>query len=173
LEGPSRPDVPAAAIVRYGRLHYLRFGEEIMKALRISLGILFVLLVTAMTPLSAKEQKSIFYNVTTDEAWKAGMALAQANGALKKGYKIIIHLNTRAVFIASKSFASDVNGLSGKSLQDMLKAMMDKGAQVLMCPMCTKKAGLTKDDLMEGVIMGGPDVTLKAMTADDTTVISY
>jgi|GEM_PF-3245414 len=39
-----------------------------MEALRISLGILFVLLVTAMTPLSAKEQKSIFYNVTTDEA---------------------------------------------------------------------------------------------------------
>jgi len=26
---------------------------------------------------------------------------------------------------------------------------------------------------MEGVIMGGLDVTLKAMTADDTTVISY
>jgi len=82
-----------------------------MEALRISLGILFVLLVTAMTPLSAKEKKSIFYNVTTDEAWKARTALAQANGALKKGYKIIIHLNTRAVFIASKSFASDVNGL--------------------------------------------------------------
>jgi len=32
---------------------------------------------------------------------------------------------------------------------------------------------VTKGDLMEGVIMGGPDVTLKAMTADDTTVISY
>ncbi len=144
-----------------------------MKALRISLGILFVLLVTAMTPLSAEKQRSIFYNITTDEAWKVGMALGQATKALEKGYKVTIHLNTRAVFIASKAFASDHNGASGKSLEDMLKTLLDKGAQVLMCPMCTKKAGLTKDDLIEGVIMGGPDITLKAMTADHTAVISF
>lgn len=34
-------------------------------------------------------------------------------------------------------------------------------------------AGMTMDDVIEGVVMGGPDVTLKAMTADDTVVISY
>lgn len=32
--------------------------------------------------------ETIFYNVTTDEAWAAGMALGQANKALEVGYKV-------------------------------------------------------------------------------------
>jgi hypothetical protein len=35
------------------------------------------------------------------------------------------------------------------------------------------KVGITQDDLIEGIVKGGPDVTMKAMTADDTVVISY
>lgn len=144
-----------------------------METLRSMLGVVFMLLIVAVTPLSADEQESIFYNLTTDEAWKAGMALGQATNALKKGYKVIIHLNTRAVFIASKSFATDINGASGKSLQDMLKALVDKGAQVIICPMCMKKAGLTMDGVIAGVSKAGPDITFKLMTDDHTTVISY
>jgi predicted peroxiredoxin len=121
----------------------------------------------------ADEQKTIFYNVTTDEAWAAGMALGQANKALEAGYKVVIFLNVRGVFIASKAFVTDINGASGKSLQDMLKAAMANGAQAIICPMCLGKAGMTMDDVIEGVVKGGPDVTMKAMTADDTVVISF
>jgi len=39
-----------------------------VKTLRSSLGIMFMLLIVAVTPLSADEQKSIFYNLTTDGA---------------------------------------------------------------------------------------------------------
>ena len=144
-----------------------------MKALRYSLAALLLLLVGTAASVSADEQKTIFYNVTTDEAWAAGMALAQAGAALDAGYKVVIFLNVRGVFIAAKRVATDINGLSRKSLRDMLKAAMEKGAQVIVCPMCTKKVGMSMDDLVEGVVKGGPDVTLKAMTADNTVVISY
>ncbi len=143
-----------------------------MKALMKSL-LVFLVLFSTTAPLFADEQKTIFYNVTTDEAWAAGMALGQASGALKAGYKVVVFLNVRAVFIASKSFTTDTNGVVGESLQDMLKGMMEKGAQVIICPMCMKKAGIAEQDLVEGVIKGGADVTLKAMTADDTVVISF
>jgi len=33
--------------------------------------------------------------------------------------------------------------------------------------------GLTKDDLVEGAVVGGPDVTGLALFAEDTTVLSY
>ncbi len=144
-----------------------------MRALRHSLVVLLLLSFVAAAPVSADEQKTIFYNVTTDEAWAAGMALGQASKALESGYKVVIFLNVRGVFIASKSFATDTNGLVGMSLQDMLKAAMDKGAQAIICPMCMGKAGMTMDDVVDGVVKGGPDVTMKAMTADDTVVISY
>jgi len=127
----------------------------------------------AAPSVSADEQKTIFYNVTTDDAWTAGMALAQANKALELGYKVVIFLNVRGVFIASKSFKTDMNGLTGTSLQEMLKAALNKGGQVIICPMCVKKAGMTMDDIIAGVVEGGLDATLKAMTADDTSVISY
>jgi predicted peroxiredoxin len=59
------------------------------------------------------------------------------------------------------------------SLQDMLKAAMEKGAQAIICPMCLRKAGMTMEDVIAGVEKGGPDVTMKAMTADNTVIISY
>lgn len=117
--------------------------------------------------------KTIFYNLTTDEAWNAGMALGQANKALESGYKVIVFLNVRGVLLASKSFKTDSLAASGMSLQDMLKGVMAKGGHVIICPMCMKKAGLDLEGLIEGVVVGGPDVTMKAMTADDTAVISY
>lgn len=144
-----------------------------MKILRRSVFVLVLLWVAAMAPVSADEQKTIFYNVTTDEAWAAGMALGQANKALEVGYKVVIFLNVRGVFIASKTFVTDTNGASGKSLQDMLKAAIGKGAQAIICPMCMGKAGMDMADVIEGVVKGGPDVTMKAMTADDTVVISF
>ncbi len=144
-----------------------------MKTLRHSVIVLVLLAVAVAAPVSADEQKTIFYNITTDEAWAAGMALGQATKALEVGYKVVIFLNVRGVLIASKSFSSDSFGGSGKSLQDMLKTALGRGAQAIICPMCMKKAGLTMDDVIEGVVKGGPDVTMKAMTADDTVVISY
>jgi predicted peroxiredoxin len=122
---------------------------------------------------AADAQKTIFYNVTTDEAWAAGMALAQATKALESGYGVVIFLNVRGVLLASRTFLSDTNAQAGVSVQDQLKGAMAKGAQVIVCPMCLAKVGMTMDDVMEGVVKGGPDTTLKTMTADGTVVISY
>jgi predicted peroxiredoxin len=139
----------------------------------VSILLAAMLLTTSAAVFADDDKKTIFYNVTTEEAWAAGMALGQANKALESGYGVVIYLNVRGVFIASKTFKTDSNGMSGNSLQDMLKAAMGKGAQVIICPMCMAKAGMTMDDLVDGVIEGKPDVTLPLMTDDDTTVISY
>lgn len=136
--------------------------------------LLAVMLVAASAAVLADEdKKTIFYNLTTEEAWAAGMALGQANKALENGYAVVIFLNVRGVFIASKTFQTDTNAAAGMSLQDMLKAAMGKGAQVIICPMCMGKAGMTMDDIIDGVVKGGPDVTMPLMTDDDTTVISF
>ena len=140
------------------------------KLLVVTIVLAFVLL---SATASAATQKTIFYNLTTEEVWPAGMALGQANKALENGYKVVIFLNVRGVFLASKRFKTDSFADSGKTLQDLLKSAMNKGAKVIICPMCMKKAGMTMDDVIKGVVKGGPDVTMKAMTAEDTAVISF
>lgn len=147
-------------LMKYARLPVLLFS-------------FFVTTVLATEVFADDGAKTIFYNLTTDEAWKAGMALGQANKALENGYKVIVFLNVRGVFLASKTFKTDSLAAAGMSLQDMLKGVMAKGGRVVICPMCMKKTGLEMDGLIEGVVLGGPDVTMKAMTADDTAVISF
>jgi len=149
------------------------YGGIDVKTLRYSMMALLLLAVAVAAPVSASEQKTVFYNVTTDDAWTAGMAVAHAGKALDLGYKVVIFLNVRGVFIASKSVATDINGLSQKSMRDMLEAALAKGAKAYICPMCMQKVGMTADDLIPGVVPGGADVTLPIMTADDTVVISY
>ena len=144
-----------------------------MRTVVHTLMVTLLLIASVVSPVSADNQKTIFYNVTSDEAWRAGMALGQANKALESGYSVVISLNVRGVFLASKSFSTDSFSGSGASLQDMLKAAMKKGGKFIICPMCMKKAGMSMDDVIDGVVKGGPDSTLKAMTADDTTVVSY
>jgi predicted peroxiredoxin len=142
---------------------------------RITAALLAISLILggAATPVAADTQKTIFYNLTTDEAWSAGMAVGQATKALESGYQVVIFLNVRAVLLASKTFVSDTNGQVGMSVQEQIKGAMSKGAQVIICPMCLAKVGMTMDDVIEGVVKGGPDTTLKAMTADGTVIISY
>lgn len=77
---------------------------------------------------------------------------------LKNGHEpVAIWLNVRGVYLADKKRASHVHGLmaeSGMSIQDMLAGFMADGGQVIMCGVCSKAAGLTKDDYIDGVVMG-------------------
>ena len=83
--------------------------------------LLLLMLLTATAAVADNNAKTIFYNVTTDEAWAAGMAIGQATKALESGYNVKVFLNVRGVFLASKSFTTDTSGSTGKSLQEMLE----------------------------------------------------
>ncbi len=119
--------------------------------------------VAALAPVQtaqAQEGKmGLFVNLTTDDTWAAAKAISFAHQkALKGGHEpVAIWLNVRAVYLADKKRASHVHGLmaeSGKSIQDLLTDFMADGGQVIMCGVCSKAAGLTKDDYIDGVVMG-------------------
>ncbi len=119
--------------------------------------------VAALTPVQtaqAEEGKmGLFVNLTTDDTWAAAKAISFAHQkVLKNGYEpVAIWLNVRGVYLADEKRPSHVHGLmaeSGKSIQDMLTDFMADGGQVIMCSVCSKAAGLTKDDYIDGVVMG-------------------
>lgn len=144
-----------------------------MRRIRSISVLLLVALLVAASVAVAEDQKTIFYNVTTDDTWASGMALGQAAVAMKEGYKVVVFLNVRAVYLAAKSRAQDSFSGTGKDAHAMIADLIAAGARVIACPMCMKKAGIGEDDLVAGVEKGAPSITLPLMTADDTVVISF
>jgi len=111
----------------------------------------------------ADSKGGLFVNLTTDDTWAAAKAILFAHQkVLKNGYKpVAIWMNVRGIYLIDKKRASHVHGLmakDGKSIQDMLKDFMDDGGIVIACGACSKAAGLTKNDFIDGVKMGNPEL---------------
>ena len=81
---------------------------------------------------------------------------------LKQGHRpVALWMNVRAIYLSDKKRPSHVRGLmkgQAKSIQDMLKAFIADGGQVIARAACSQAAGLTQDDFIEGVTMGNPDL---------------
>ncbi|MBN1958865.1 MAG: DsrE family protein [Desulfuromonadales bacterium] len=125
---------------------------------------LLLSLSVAFTSACADEGKGgLFVNLTTDDTWAATKAIFFAHEkVLKAGYKpVAIWLNVRAVYLIDKKRASHTHGLmkeKGATVQDLLSAFIRDGGQVIACQACSKAAGLTLEDYIDGVVMGSPEL---------------
>jgi predicted peroxiredoxin len=139
-------------------------------------GVLFAFLCAVFSAnLAASEDgEKLFVNLSSDDINRAAMAIGFSTKILtQKKIPVTIFLNVEGVRIADKNIPEHKHA-NGKSLKEMLAAFMDAGGQVIVCPMCMENVGgLSKEDLISGVKVGGPDVTWPALFADDTTVLSY
>lgn len=125
-----------------------------------------VLIISLFSTAYAEEQKGgLFINLTTDDTWASAKAISFAHQkVLKRGHKpVAIWLNVRGIYLADKKRPSHVHGLmkdEGQSIQDMLQAFMKDGGTVIACAACSKAAGLTHADFIDGVTMGNPDLVM-------------
>lgn len=141
--------------------------------------VLFVLVTSVFTTAYAEQPKGgLFINLTTDDTWAATKAIMFAHEkVLKQGYKpVAIWLNVRGIYLIDKKRASHVHGLmkdKGLSVQDMLKAFIKDGGKVIACSACSKAAGLTENDYIDGVIMGNPDLVMGLLFAPGVKTLSW
>lgn len=122
-------------------------------------GLMALFIVAAPMAAQAEDAKrGLFVSLTTDDTWAATKAIMFAHQkSLKNGHETAIWLNIRAVYLADKKRPSHVHGLmaeKGNSIQDMLTAFIADGGTVIMCGACSKAAGLTEADYIDGVVMG-------------------
>ncbi len=135
-----------------------------IQTLVLSIVTMLFVVTAPVATISAEEAKpGLFVNLTTDDTWSATKAIMFAHHkVLKMGHKpVAIWLNVRAVYLADKKRASHVHGLmveKGMSVQKMLSAFIKDGGTVIMCGACSKAAGLTKADYIDGVKMGNPEL---------------
>lgn len=65
-------------------------------------------------------------------------------------------------------------GLFADVVAQKLESFMDDGGTVIACPFRLRNVGgIAQDELMEGVLMGVPELTQGALFADNATALSY
>ena len=134
----------------------------------------FMCIVASQSLYAADSKDKLFVNLSSDELNRAAMAIGFSTNILtQKEIPVTIFLNVDSVRIVDRNFPEHKHA-NGKSLKEMLTAFMNAGGRVIVCPMCMKNVGgLSKGELIEGVEVGGPDVTWPALFAEGTTVLSY
>lgn len=145
-----------------------------IKKLSVWIFIFSLILVGTGSAIGADGKNSLFVNLTSNEMNRAAMAINFSTRIrTQKQIPVTIFLNVDGVRVVNRHIPGNTH-VSGKTLQEMLTAFMAAGGKVLACPMCMKNVGgMKKEDLLEGVVVGGSDVTWPALFAEDTTVLSY
>lgn len=125
------------------------------------------------TGITSPKTASLFVNLTTDDSWRGGMAIGFAEKVLQQGHRTTIFLNVSAVNLASQKLPQHTNGITGKTLQQMLQEFIAQGGTVLICPSCMKQGGISENDLIQGVKMGSPQTTQSLLFEDNVRVMSW
>lgn len=130
------------------------------------------------TQPTASQKSGLFVNLTTDDTWAAAKAIMFAHQkALKKGHKpVAIWLNVRGIYLIDKKRPSHVHGLmkeKGTSIHDMLSAFIKDGGLVIACGACSKAAGLSKKDFIDGVMMGNEKLVLGILFDPNVKTLSW
>lgn len=116
----------------------------------------------------AGDKDPLFINLTTDDPHRANMGITFGKSQFGLGHPLTIFLNDKGVFVASK-----VNAPRFGDHQKELAELVNKGATIIVCPMCMKHYGIQQADLVEGLQIGKPEVTGPALFKDNSTALSW
>ena len=96
------------------------------------------------------------------------MAISFGKNQLERGHPLTIFLNDKVVYLGSKAKSSKF-----KNQQNMLSELLDRGAVVLLCPMCMKHYKVKESDLLPSLIVGNPELTGGALFGDNTKTLTW
>jgi predicted peroxiredoxin len=97
------------------------------------------------------EGKKLVVLLKSGDSSEAGMGLALAHSAVKKGAQVTIVLGANAALYPVKKGAQRIFAAKNKIPRDMLKEIIADGGIVYLCALCAKWQGLQQSDLIDGV----------------------
>ena len=126
------------------------------------------------SPLShyafAKEQTGnpLVYHLSSDEPWRATVAISDATTMLKVGHNVTLLLSIQGVQIGVKHPHSYL-GLD--MLSRNVTNFIADGGKVNICEICLKIAGYNNSDIIDKATIGKPQILSKLLSK--ATVIDY
>ena len=118
----------------------------------------------------AKKQigNPLVYHLSSDEPWRATVAISDATTMLKAGHNVTLLLSIEGVQIGVKHPHSYL-GLD--MLTRNVTNFIADGGKVIICEICLKIAGYNNTDIIDKAIIGKPEILSNLLS--NATVIDY
>jgi predicted peroxiredoxin len=118
--------------------------------------------------LKNSTKTKLVYHLSSDEPWRATIALLDSKTMLKMGYHVTLMLSIEGVQLGMKS---PHHYLGLQPLTKNVSDFISNGGNVIVCEICLKIAGYNNTDIIEGSIIGSPKIMANLL--NQTTVVDY
>ena len=120
---------------------------------------------------------TVLMNVTSDardsdRLQAVDMAMKLAGFALDEGRTVAMFFNVKGVHIPTGSFPADIKYQDNLPVSQQLAKLIERGAQVHVCPICMKALGVKEADVIKGAQVT-TRAALFAHIGTDTAVFTY
>ncbi len=126
-------------------------------------------------PVAAPPAPQItFFSITSDGAsdpHSVTMGLQLANHALDAGREVVLFFNVRGTTVPTKAFPADL-AFHAEPIATLLAGLIQRGAEVHVCPHCMEALGVAEADLIDGARVTTRDA-LFAKLGPETNVFTY
>ena len=113
---------------------------------------------------------NLVVNISTGNPENMFAAVKIAKVAAGRGHNVSLLLRMKAIEFTLRNKAYPVFGTTIK--QELVK-FMKTGSDVIVGGGCLKLMGISKNDLMDGLVIGNPDIVMGALFQENTRVLSY
>lgn len=144
---------------------------------------LYAIVVVGITSISSSSTASSFphyayaeeqignplvYHLSSDEPWRATVAISDATAMLKAGHNVTLLLSIEGVQIGVKHPHSYLGlDLITRNVTNFIA----DGGKVIICEVCLRIAGYNNTDIIDKAIIGKPDILSSLLSR--ATVIDY
>ena len=110
----------------------------------------------------------LVYHLSSDEPWRATVAISDATTMLKQGHNVTLLLSIEGVQIGVKH---PHHYLGLDALTGNVSNFIVDGGKVIICEVCLRIAGYNNTNIIDGAIIGKPEILSKLLS--NATVIDY
>ena len=115
-----------------------------------------------------KNANPIVYHLTSNDPWRASIAISDAINLNNLGYNITVLLSIEGLQVGVKNPHHFLN------LNDVVTNITNfikDGGKVVVCSVCLRVAGFQPNEIIDGAIIGNDVITSKIFT--NATVVTY
>jgi len=110
----------------------------------------------------------LVYHLSSDEPWRATVAISDATTQLKLGHNVTLLLSIEGVQIGVKH---PHHYLGLDMLTRNVTNFIADGGKVIICEVCLRIAGYNNSDIVDRAVVGKPEIISRLLT--NATVIDY
>jgi predicted peroxiredoxin len=140
----------------------------ILSSVVIGIGASHSILISSSYVFAQEYANPLVYHLSSDEPWRATVAISDATPLLKLGHNVTQLLSVEGVQIG---VMQPHHYLGLDTLTGNVTNFIADGGKVIICEVCLRIAGYNYTDIIDGAIIGKSEIISSLLT--NATVIDY